>query len=257
MTDNNLTLLTSGQSDWDTDIDANFSVLERGYHISERAGQPISSGQVLSLTSGGFFKPYDWTAALPPIAYSYTAAASGDSLQALAWGIVRSLDINSPAVAGQLAYATGSGFLTTVASGLPLGKFTTGRGILFNPSNIAGGGGGGGYTPTYFANSAAINAVVGSLHTFTFSMGGLFGWNRRVRLNSNSASHVELKFYSDAGHSDLQYSTISGGISGVNSFNDRAGWPWDTNSGTLYGTVQVLSGDVSSASINVNASWQV
>lgn len=257
MSDNNLTLLTSGQSDWDTDIDANFAVLERGYHISERAGQAISSGQVLSLNSLGFFAPYDWTGALTPMAYSYTAAASGDSLQALAWGIVRSLDINSPAVAGQLAYATGSGFLTTVASGLPVGRFTTGRGILFQPALNAGGGGGGGYTPSYFVSSSAINAVVGSLHTFTMSLGGLHGWNRRVRLNSNSAAHVELKFYADAGHSDLQYSTLSGGISGVGSFNDRAGFPWDTNSGTLYGTVQVLSGDVSSASINVNASWQV
>lgn len=142
--DNQLAILSSGAADWDADLDANFAVIERGYHISEHAGQAISSGQVLALNSGGFFKPYDPTVtSMPPVAYAFTAAASGDSMQALAWGIVRSLDVNSLGAPGKVAYATLSGYLTTVASGFPVGIFTTGRGILFNPDHGSGGGGGG------------------------------------------------------------------------------------------------------------------
>lgn len=259
MTDNGLNILTSGQSDWDADTDENFGILERGYHISEHAGQAVSSGQVLTLNSSGFFKPYDPTVtSMPPMAYAYTAAASGDALQALAWGIVRSLDVNSLGVAGQIAYSTASGFLTPVTSlGLPVGLFTSANGILFNPAKLAaGGGGGGGYTPTFFVTSTQINAVVGSLHTFTSSLGLLNGWNRRIRINANSAAFGELKLYADAGLSDLQYSTVSGGVSGVSSFTDRAGLPIDTNSGTLYGTFKCLSGDVSSATVNVICEWE-
>lgn len=131
----------SGQASWDDGLSANFQAIERGYHITERAGQGISSGQVLTLNSGGFFFPYNpASAAIAPHAYTYTAAASGDSLTALAWGIVRSLDINSPAVPGKLAYSTASGFLSTAVLGLPVGVFTMGRGVLFNPDKIAGGG---------------------------------------------------------------------------------------------------------------------
>lgn len=140
--DNQLAILSSGAADWDADLDANFAVIERGYHISEHAGQAISSGQVLALNSGGFFKPYDPTVtSMPPVAYAFTAAASGDSMQALAWGIVRSLDVNSLGAPGKVAYATLSGYLTTVASGFPVGIFTTGRGILFNPDHGSGAGG--------------------------------------------------------------------------------------------------------------------
>lgn len=247
----------SGQADWDSGLGANFNALERGYYLTERAGQTISSGQVLTLNSGGFFFPYAPSSAdIQPHAYAFTAGASGDSFTALAWGITRSLDINSPAIPGQLAFSTASGFLSVATLGLPVGTFLTGRGVLFNPVKSAGGGGGG-YTPTYFSNSLAVNAVVGSLHTFTMSLGGLFGDNRRVRVNGSSAAHVELKLYADAGLTQLQYSTISGGISAVNSFNDRAGWPFDTNSGTLYGTVMILSGDVSSNTLNVQGSWRI
>jgi hypothetical protein len=141
--DNQLAILTAGASDWDSDTDDNFQILERGYHITEHAGQAVSSGQVLTLNSGGFFFPYNPnSAAIAPHAYAFTAAASGDSLRALAWGIVRSLDINSPAVPGKLAFATASGFLSVATLGLPVGIFTTGEGVLFNPDHAAGGAGG-------------------------------------------------------------------------------------------------------------------
>lgn len=255
--DNPFDTPTTGQADWDSGLGANFQAIERGYHVTERVGQDVSSGQILTLTSSGFFVPYSpASASIAPHAYAYTSALSGETFTALAWGIVRSLDINSPAVAGQLMFSSASGFLSVATLGLPVGIGLTSKGVLFKPALTAGGGGGGGgYSPTYFSNSLAINAVVGSLHTFTFSLGTLLGWNRRVRMNAASASNVELKLYANSARTNLQYSTASGGVSAVGSFNDRAAFPFDCDSGTIYGTLSVFSVDISSDTINVQAFW--
>lgn len=132
--DNPFDTPTSGAADWDSGLSANFQVVERGYHLTERAGQAISSGQVVTLNSGGFFFPYNPNStAIVPAGYAYTAAASGDSLTALAWGIVRSLGINSPCVPGKMIFSTASGFLSTTTLGLSVGMGLSGYGILFNP----------------------------------------------------------------------------------------------------------------------------
>lgn len=252
--DNPFVIPTEGQADWDSALDANFTALERGYHLTERAGTDISTGQCLDLNSGGFFFPN--TGGIAPMAYAYTAASSGDSMTALAWGIVRSLGVNSALVCGKPVFANGSGFLSTSGvSSFPAGVALDNGGVLFSPLRFNNAGG---YTPTYFSSSLAINAVVGSLHTFTMSVGGLFGWNRRVRLNSNTAGLAEIKFYRDAALTDLQYSTLSGGINPLSgNFNDRASWPFDTDSGTIYGTLSVFSTGVGSDTLNVIASWEV
>lgn len=261
--DNQLAIITSGAADWDADIDANFRIIERGYHVTQRAGLAINTGMVLWCDSAGFFRPFDPNSgSILPMAFSYTAAASGDTMQAVAWGIVRSLGITSAVLPGQAAWVSaatpgvvcGSSAIQHVPVGLGLPG-----GFMFSPArmNTQSFGSGATYAPTFFTSSLAINAVVGSLHTFTMSLGGLHGWNRRVRANASSGSNVEIKFFADAGLTDLQYSTISGGISAVNSFNDRAGWPYDCNSGTMYGTCMILSGDVNSAAINVQGEWEV
>lgn len=289
--DNPFEVLTSGQADWDSDIIANFAVLDRGYHVTERAGQAVSTGQILSLNSGGFFFPYNASStSVQPHAMAYTAAASGDSLTALAWGIVRSLGINSPAVPGQLMFSNASGFLATASLGLPVGYGLKGYGVLFNPAKLSGGissaalagltdvntnGVANGkllgwsdttskWVPTaagstsHRVQSVQIAAVTNSTHLFTMSLGaGLFGWNRRVRVNGSSMSLVELRFYRDSGRSDLQYQTLSGGISAVTSFHDRAGWPIDTDSGTIYGSLQCFSMSVGSDTVNIIGDWEL
>jgi spore coat protein U-like protein len=77
----------------------------------------------------------------------------------------------------------------------------------------------------------------------------------------NSADHVELKFYSDA-RAALLYATVSGGVTTVGSFQDRAGWPFENTdaSSTLgdlvYGTVKVLSSAaVGSDTISIQQTW--
>lgn len=364
--ENPFNLPISGQASWDDDIDQALQVFDRGFHITERAGQAISSGQMVAMTSGGWMLPFNPASSLPCIGYSYLAASSGDSLSVMAWGAVRSLSINSPVLGGQLMFSNASGFLSVATLGAPVGVGLMGRGILFKPSlfnaaaaiaaitlgalsdvnttgvsnakvlawsdatskwvptaasaitvtklgaltdvNTTGVGNGkilvwddttslwiiGAAPKTAFAqmtdvntnglldgqgikwsNSASkwvvtslyvtghrvqsvqISAAQNSLHTFTMSLGDqLYGWNRRVRINGASMASVELKFYRDAGLTDLQYQSASGGVSAVGSFHDRAGWPVDTDSGTIYGTLFCNSTGVATDTINIICDWE-
>lgn len=365
MSDNPFNTPLSGQADWDSGLGVNFQTLERGYHVTERAGQTISSGQMVALNSGAFAFPWNPSSTPPCAGIAYTAAASGDSFTFLAWGIVRSLGINSVSVPGKLLFSNASGFLSVATLGAPVALGLSGYGVLFQPSKVSGAAGatptlgaladvnttgigagkllawdnvtskwiitapaGGALaaltdvntngvsdgkvlqwadvssrwvpvTPTVGATKLAtltdvntngvsngkiiswddttskwiatvpastshrvqsvqIAAVTNSTHTFTMSLGAaLFGWNRRVRVNGSSLASIELRFYRDSGRSDLQYQSVSGGFSAVTSFHDRAGWPVDTDSGTIYGSLQVFSTSVGSDTINIIADWEV
>lgn len=141
MTDNQFLTPAAGEADWDASLSADLVVLERGYHVTERAGVAINTGQVLWLNSGGFFFQFDPnSASVYPMAMAFTAAASGDTLRALAWGIVRSLGINSPAVPGLPLYVSAStpGVIVGSYAGADrqIGWGLTGYGVLFNPSKI-------------------------------------------------------------------------------------------------------------------------
>src|SRR4051812_14702732 len=92
---------TAGQADWDSSLNADLTTLGRGYHVKARAGVAVNTGMVLWMNSGEFFFPFNPNSQdIRPHAISFTAASSGDSLTALAWGMLRSLDITSPAVPG-------------------------------------------------------------------------------------------------------------------------------------------------------------
>lgn len=137
--DNPFILPTDGQADWDSSLNANFSVIERGYHVTERAGTIINTGQVLFLNSGGFFFPFNAASQdIYPTAYAFTAAASGDTLTALAWGIVRSLGVNSALLDGQAVYVTSGAYLTNSYANefRKVGRALDGWGVLFAPSPV-------------------------------------------------------------------------------------------------------------------------
>lgn len=243
MSDQGFTTPTAGQADWDSSLNGDFSILERGYHVTEQAGMAINTGDVLWLNSGGFFFKFDPNSAdIWPHAMAYTAAASGDSFRALGWGIVRSLDVHSAAVPGQPLFVSAAtpGAVVGSYSGAnrPIGIGLSGSGVMFRPTPSR--------LPERLTFTNTINAIVGSLHTFTMDA-GLWGINRTTKMIGSSADLVELKFYSDSAYNSPLYSTISGGVSVVGSFYDRALWPYEntdasTLSGLVYGTLSILSG---------------
>jgi hypothetical protein len=151
-TDNALAILSAGTADWDADTSANFQSLERGFHVTQRAGMAINTGEVLWCSSAGFFEKFDPNSGdIIPMAMAYTAAASGDSMKALAWGIVRSLAINSAILPGAPAWVSAAtpGLLvgSSAIQNVPVGLGLPGGSILFHPSLLNtqsfGGGGGG------------------------------------------------------------------------------------------------------------------
>lgn len=257
--DNPFITQTAGQSDWDSGLNADFAAIERGYHLTERAGTTINTGNVLWLNSGGFFFPFNPNSeTIFPTGFAYTAAASGDSLTALQWGIVRSLNINSPCVPGASMYVSAltPGLIVRSYAGAnrQIGVGLSGYGILFNPNYCNR------HLPERLTSSLTVAAVTGSLHLFTMSA-GRYGWNRQTVMIGNSANLVELKFFAESTRTTLLYQTVSGGVSTVGSFQDRAGWPYENTDPTtlgdlVYGSLKVMSAAlVGSDTISIQNQW--
>lgn len=132
--DNQLAQQASGAADWDSGLNDNFGILERGYHTTAQAGVNINSGYVTWLGSGGFMLPYDPnSAAIAPTAISFTAPSSGESQLFLLAGIVRSMYLSF--IPGQQYYVsmTTPGLLVTTPNGIPVGQGMTGGGFHFRP----------------------------------------------------------------------------------------------------------------------------
>lgn len=255
--DNQLITQASGTADWDTALNANFNVLERGYHFVERVGVAVNTGHVCRLESDGFMYPVSCDHNQPrQMGLALVSAASGDSVQFLAAGIVRSLEVFSLGNPGEHLFISNStlGMVARSysAARIAVGHRMTGRGFFFHPDLDFG-------LPEKLTRVTTISAVVASNHLFSIDVGKR-GWNRRL-LMQGSSSLVTLKFYSGStrANSELLYETLSGGVTTVGSFLDQAGWPYEnteasTLSGLIFGTLSINSGsNVSTGDIGITA----
>jgi hypothetical protein len=244
--DNLLELQSAGQADWDSGLNADFSILERGYHGVFRAGAAINTGHVVWINSGGYafhFNPNSEDAR--PHGFAFTGAASGDNIQLLLTGIVRSLGVCSASIPGLDLFVSPAspGYVASSysAASRRIGIGAGGWGVYFNPWGQRN-------VEETLTRSINIVAVVGSDHLFSIDPGKR-GWVREARMISNSADLVSLTFYSGStrASSERLYETRSGGVTTVGSFLDRAGWPYEnteanTLSGLLFGKVSINSG---------------
>ena len=160
--DQQLELLTTGQSGWDSSLNANAAILERGYHANLTAGSAINSGQVCVVNSGGYALPLNAasTANWPGV-ISYRSVGSGEAAQFVAWGIVRSMGVwSGQLVPGLPVYVAASSPGFCVASysgaGIPVGIALGPTAILFRPGD--GGGAGGSYTLP-IANVSSLGGI--------------------------------------------------------------------------------------------------
>ena len=253
-TDQNFTTPSAGQADWDTDLNANFTIVARGFHKLLTAGTAINTGTIVDVLSSGFALPYDPNSlASRPRAFAYKAVASGEQDTFLLRGLVRSLGITSAAVPGLPFFgaAGGTGYVVSSYSGAdrPAGIGVEEDGIYFAPGEAL--------FPETITRSVQVTAVTGSTHYFTMD-GGRGGFVRRINCTGASADLTEVKLHANSARSDLLYETVSGGVSVVGSFIDQAGLPYynsdtSTLSGLIYGSVQVLSASaVGSDTIDVS-----
>jgi len=257
-TDQNFNLPSQGQSDWDSDLNANFTVIGRGYHKLITAGSDINTGTVLTVTSDGYAHHYDPNSLSNiPFAFAYKAISSGEQDTALLHGIVRSLDVLTPAVPGLPVFgsAAGNGYIASSYSGAdrPVGIGIEEDGLYFDPGRHL--------FPEVIVQSAQVAAVTGSTHYFSLD-GGRGGFIRRILAVGASADLVEIMFHANTARSDTIFETLSGGVSVVGSFIDQAGLPYynsdtSTLNGLIYGTLMVMSdAAVGSDTIDVSVTFE-
>lgn len=241
-TDQNFSIPTAGQSDWDTDLNGNFTIIARGFHKLLTAGSNVVTGTIVTVGSDGFAHMMNPNSLYnKPHAFAYKAVNSGEQDTFLLMGLVRSLGVLSGAIPGQPFFtsAISAGFVAASYSGAdrPAGIGVEEDGIYFSP--------GAAIFPETITQSAQVTAVTGSSHYFTMD-GGRGGFFRRLNCTGASADLVEVTFHANSSRSELLFQTISGGVSVVGSFIDQAGVPYynsdaSTLSGLVYGTLQVKS----------------
>lgn len=253
--DNQFELQASGQADWDSGLNANFTILERGYHQTAVAGMNVNTGFALWQSSAGFWYHFNPNSEdIRPHALAPVAANSGESLQALVFGIVRSLSIHSAVPQGQDVFVSAAtpGMLvgSYSAASRPIGRNIV-PGIFFNPRKQE--------TELITRTASIAGPVVNTPFFFTLDVGKNV-WVRQFQLLSNSADQVSFLWHANSARTVRLYETISGGIntsSGIASDGDRAGFAVfnsdvGTLSGLIYGTILINSGSfVSSSDFNV------
>lgn len=256
--DQNFSLPSVGQSDWDSDVNGNFTIIARGYHTLGTAGETINTGQIVTVNSDGFFRLFDPNSTtINPYAFAYKAVSSGEQDTFLLRGMVRSLSVLTPGIPGEVLFgsAASPGTIATSYSGAnrPIGFATYEDGLFFDPGRQL--------FPEVIVRTATIDAVTGSSHLFSFD-GGLSGYVRQVIMIGSSADLVTLQLWSNSPRSGKLYEVISGGVSVVGSFLDQAGLPFyntdaNTINGLMYGTLQVMSdAAVGSDTINVSVVFE-
>ncbi len=240
--DQNFNAPSAGQSDWDSDLNGNFSIVGRGFHALGQAGEDVNTGTIVTVASDGFYRAYNPNSlANRPHAYSYKAINSGESDTFLLRGIVRSLSVLSPAVPGEALFGSvdtpGAAVGSYSGADRPVGFGIQEDGFYFSPGEAL--------FPETLVRSASISAVTGSLHLFTMD-GGRGGFVRQIIMESLSGDLVELQLWSNSPRDEALFETASGGVLTVGSFIDQAGLPFyntdpSTFSGLVYGTLQVMS----------------
>lgn len=261
--DSNLELPTDGQADWDTSLNANTQILERGRTARIVTGFAINSGQPVYINSAGVALPYDASSRElgPPHLLAYDDVASGTNGYFLVpGGIVRSFTVwSGHIIPGHYAYVNPAsiGFLTSslVDTQWPVGRAIDVDAVLFQPDNPF---------PYTIAASAVGGAEAGANFDFSFPLGDR-GYIRKIRVLADSCDAYKILLHTNSTRvaSDLFYETATTSVDGgaldfdvsTLDFLDAAGFPYLTTNAAsilLYGRITVQS----ASSVGSEANFQ-
>ena len=250
--DSNLELPADGQADWDTPLNSNFQILERGRTVGLVTGEAISSGQAGYVNSAGLGVVYDAQSRDlgPPHFLAYSDVASGITGYFLVpTGIVRSFTAWSghispghdvfvdPASPG---FLVNSSFDTRMVAGIALADDA----VLFGPRNPY---------PQVVVASAVGGALAGANFDFALPI-GVRGkvWKINVLADSCDAYKIQMHSNSTRASSELLYETATTSVDGgaldfdvsTLDFLDAAGFTYETtnaNSVLVDGRITVQS----------------
>lgn len=252
--DNQLEVQVDGVANWGAGLNANFQILERGFHLTGLAGAAVVSGQVL-MAQSGYVYPYDSRSLSLgyPVGMALTSVSSGASLMYLFEGVVRSMTIWSGNITpGQPVYVhpTSPGFCVDsfIAAAYPIGLALDNNAILVSPGRFNP-------LPEITTQVVSKNDLATGV-TWDFAMQlahrGIVR-KLRVKTNSHDAYKVQLHSNSTRASSELLYNTLTTSVNGGNQdfdiksldFIDQAGFPvYSTNTsspGLLYFRIQPQS----------------
>lgn len=220
-----------GQDDWDTDLRANFTIAERGFHLQLRATTNIASGIVVTLDSSGWAVPYNpHSYDLRPFALSITNIDSGTDAYFLRAGRVRSMDVWSGHLTiGRPVFTAPAsvGFPVNSEAGAlrPIGYALEADAIAFSPFDFL----------DIVSEVVSLAVVVGSTHDFSLTIGPR-GTCRKLTVLGNSLDAYRIQFWSGSSRvgSELLYQTATTSVDGgaqdfdVNTLNyvDAALFPF-------------------------------
>lgn len=245
--DQGFVLQSAGQADWDSALNANFNVAERGFHITGLAGASVRTGDVVWINSANFMFPFNPNSLdVRPHGLAYYSVGSGESIKVVGMGIVRSLAVHSAAVPGLDLYVSpatpGAVVASYSAASRRIGFGVSEQGVYFQPNQTRFAG------EILTRNNTVTNAVVGSTQFFSLDVGKT-GVVRQVYMKGASADLVTLQFFSGStrASSERLFETLSGGLTVVGSYIDRAMFPYEnteanTLSGLIFGSLKIMSG---------------
>lgn len=252
--DNNLEIPTSGVADWDTPLNADFTILAGGFQFGGIAGVAINTGDAIC-SIGAFLYAYDASSvdAPRPIAISRLALGSGDAGQFQKMGTMRSLDIwSGHFTVGERVYVDPAsvGFLTNSysAAKYPVGWALAEDAIVVIPSN---------FEPEKVTYTESFALLVGSNHAFEVHIGHR-GVVHEIGVISDSIDNYKLQFWTGSARVDSEelYETVTTSVDGgaedydvaTLNFRDRSTWSyWNTDTaspGLLFGTISVQSSNM-------------
>lgn len=253
--DLDLELQASGANDWDTALNANFALLEKGFTFRVIAGTQVNTNTAIYITNSGYAVPYDPRSMGlgPPPAVSRLAVASGASGLFTHMGTVRSM-ASASLVAGAPVFASPNpaslGMLVSSYAGysFPIGTALSANAIVVQPQRIF---------PELITLVESGVAYVNAASYFNFSVPiGHRGIITKLEVGANSLSDyafkVQLWSGSARASSEAVYETLtrSWAVSSrdvaSSSYKDAAGFPFkntDTASwALLFGRITVQSG---------------
>lgn len=251
--DNNLEIPTSGVADWDSPLNSNFTDLAKGFRFKAVAGLPVNTGNIVSVMSDGFVRPYDSSSleAPQPRGASQVSLTSGEAGQFMAFGVMRSLDVfSSNLVLGQEIFvdpaSPGMAVSSYVGARYGMGFNVDTNAILFRPNQ--------GHLPEPITQVACLALVVGSAHAFTLPMGQR-GISSNLVIVSDSVDAYKVQFHTGSARvaSEEIYESVTTSVNGgaddfdISSleFQDRSIWAYentDTASfGIIFGLITVQS----------------
>lgn len=243
--DNQLAEDSSGQANWDVDLNANFDIIERGFHFQGTSGWAINSGDVCLVNSAGFVVPYDArsTGLHHPHCISWQAVNSGSNATFLLRGNLRSMGCwSGQLIPGQPVFVSAAtpGFIVGSYAGISpsVGIALGSQAISFQPNWPR-------IIPERVTQVASIaTTTVNTYVDFTLTP-GYRGIVRVMSVDAHSLNNWSLAFYSSSNRNagTLMYETVA---VTTRNLNDAAMWPWlntDTNSPALmFGRLTVNSG---------------